>query len=135
VQLSFDIRALWQLEPEKRASAGDGTGIPSEVQSGKRQMTEKEAWLYLADVWSEPKQCDDGTWRCRNYTPGLCVSIGYLDDQAIISVETLYSMGAKIREYRAQLADVHWSAYLWPRTEEGAKQRAEFCKTQAEKLC
>jgi hypothetical protein len=94
-------------------------------------LTEREAWLAIAEVWSSPIESEN-TWLASTYDCGLCPSIGRLFTLENIRTDIAQSMFKKIVLYRQDLGIT--TAFVWPRTLDGAKARAEFCKTQAEKL-
>ena len=104
-------------------------------------MTEKEAWLYLARLWLSTT--DTYKWDPSGeeatvifidgyHAMGLCGSICFLTPD----IQTRKSALEKIHKY----GDNHkkrygWTqTFYWPLTAEGATQRAEFCRKQAELL-
>lgn len=98
-------------------------------------MTEKQAWLYLAERWKNATLDSgdiptviindaDPVWPRR----GLC---GCITDLAILNYidwKIWKWMRVKITRHGG-INDL----YKWPLTLEGAKQRVEFCLQQAEK--
>lgn len=94
-------------------------------------LTEREAWLLLAEWWSGKLRTDDdgdtlmvgGKWGCY----GLCSSIVLLSSTGRISQEIQESM-------RRKLGEVPGSDYRWPQTLAGARQRAAFCRRMAAEL-
>lgn len=90
-------------------------------------MTEKEAWLFLAELWSKPMTRGEcvGVRLGWLWSPGLCGCIGKLG----VNKEVML---AKVTAKHNEI-DPH-SAYIWPCNAEGAAARSEFCKTMAENL-
>jgi hypothetical protein len=88
---------------------------------------ELEAWLKLAELWDKPVT---GRWTFVEFEPwrcmGLCACINSMLDSDTISWNTCVAMKRKVPYPR-------FGDYVWPRTEEGAKQRAAFCREQAER--
>lgn len=94
-------------------------------------MTEKEAWLYLAESISGGRYVGryfywsvsgaDGYW-C------LCNSISAMFNLGLIGSDSRFSMENKIGEATDPLE----SMYMAPLTEDGAKFRISFCKRMAE---
>ncbi len=98
-------------------------------------MTEKEAWLLLAEACEKHVASPfrtDGT-RCfvidRETCGGLCSGIYFVG----VAVETIASMKHKLVKYGPPTLSTI-GGYQWPRTPEGMAQRAEFCRRMAE-LC
>ena len=94
----------------------------------KRKMSEREAWLYLAECWDKAKIGENGYPLCAKIgNDGLCPSIEtmYFDMDAI-GQDAYQSMLSKIPDRRP-----HSIAYVWPLTMAGAKQRADFCRRMA----
>lgn len=100
-------------------------------------MSEKEAWLYLAEKWANAKPSmahgylADAAWGM--ICCGLCLSISDLARAGLISGDVEAAMEAKVEAHKVQTGCEHL-AYIWPRTVWGAIHRTEFCKTQAERL-
>lgn len=101
-------------------------------------LTLEEAWDELAVMWDSPKKTVGGRVYIENslnlfdiHECGICDTIRLLHQQNKITQTT-----------RAQLEDATPPAsrenlnypYKWPRTLEGAKQRAAFCREQAKKV-
>jgi hypothetical protein len=95
-------------------------------------LTEKEAWLFLADIWehasTRPLMIHVNC--CGRPSPGLCYCIKLLLTDGHISNRIAHKMVNRIDR---ELDRLGAQSYLYPFGQEGAKQRAEFCKTQAEK--
>lgn len=104
-------------------------------------MTEKEVWLRLARLWLSTtdtykyeRSSEDVTviYIDGRRALGLCASIWLL----VGNTQTRKSAIEKIHKY----GDNHKKRYgltatfYWPLTAEGATQRAEFCREQAELL-
>lgn len=92
-------------------------------------MTQREAWLYLAKLWSGPlSDCPCGGCGGKvaaDLASGLCVSV---DRIAMLPAKTREAMRVRIRRHREAIGG---ESYLWPTTEAGAKKRAAFCRRQA----
>lgn len=102
-----------------------------------KKLTQKQAWLHLAAIWSEPLGRKGMAYvhipgaGTTTYL-GLCTSIGALARIGKISTAINRSMRKKID--MEMLRRGPGMLYLWPWTVEGAKSRAAFCRKQA-KLC
>lgn len=99
-------------------------------------LTEKEAWLFLADAWASPQVDDVGKCFVKlkdTLYHGLCGCFLELNLMGHIDQYTRSLMFNKIEAYRRE--QNLWRMFLWHTDEDGAAQRVEFCKTQAEKLC
>jgi hypothetical protein len=85
-------------------------------------MTEREAWLDLAELWDVPFTENDSVVVAfgQQRAHGLCGSISLLPG---LTDEQRATMFAKVA-----LPD---GSYRWPLTLEGAAQRAAFCREQA----
>ena len=84
-------------------------------------MNEKEAWLFAAETWDGPD------WPKH----GLCTSISRMYKSELISRRVSDSM--LVRVQNEPFHGLESDLYKWPRTSEGAKQRAQFCREQAAK--
>lgn len=98
-------------------------------------LTEKQAWELLARLWSEP-EVNRWSEKCvtiikNDPSKGLCDCITdlYVTDQITDRIHD--QMIFKVADHREEVKSV--DTFLWPHTEEGAKARMEFCKTQGEK--
>jgi hypothetical protein len=140
MQLSPDVRAPGQLDIQERLGHEDVLGVPNGVRSGQRQMTEREAWEYLAVAWEQAKPDFEGDYTAKvgsEEAIGLCGSFTLLRMHHLISLDTKYAMMEKIQAQRSKLLEgtnftdyvkAAMYRYLWPRTLDGAKARAEFCR-------
>lgn len=104
------------------------------------QYTEREAWLYLAKVWSR-SELWAGAYIVKLYGDhcyGLCNCIQQLhDNHGDISYDVAHSMYDAIEsETEKQLGEdtSELAGYLWPTTLFGSKQRVKFCLAQARRL-
>ncbi len=87
-------------------------------------MSEKEAWLKIAEAWDRATKCNC----CSDYfahfgdneANGLCESIDH------VVPERRESMKAPIKA----LLPKH-NVFVWPKTLDGAKHRAAFCRKMA----
>lgn len=92
-------------------------------------MSERKAWLYLAELWRHTVDDNVGDVRVvdgANSAWGLCHSIGRLCRRGEISKRTARSMEGKIPSGRRFLNN-----YAWPLTKNGARSRVRFCVQQA----
>lgn len=87
-------------------------------------MTEREAWLLLAERWDRPKMSDD-IWVNSENEIGLCTGIDFLEVYHRIDRETAEIMASKIPKC---------ATFAWPTDQDGARQRAAFCREQASLL-
>ena len=102
-------------------------------------LSEKSAWLYLAESWSKPTFTGAGTPSVLHvidkhvfYDRGICSCIYSLVALDKIDDKIERSMLNKLFHYCRENKIEH--AYYWPLTVEGAASRAEFCRKQAELL-
>lgn len=97
-------------------------------------MTEKQAWLNLAEAWSKPDLVGDLA-RVKDirgwYRHGLCSCIHGLWFCGQITDEIRLRMYEKIETMHGGRVG---HAYKWPLTVEGAAQRSIFCRLRAEEL-
>jgi hypothetical protein len=103
-------------------------------------LSEREAWLKLAEIWDSPIVKDNaelGLMGHRAFVEiksvfgspcGLCPCINVFHYLDWIDSGTAHVIHKKIPESRS------FDGYVWPRTVEGAKQRAAFCREQADAL-
>ena len=86
-----------------------------------------EAWEYAARLWDEPKATPgyEAIVHVQRDSFGLCVMLWKMFGEDLISFDLYSQMMSAVPE--------HGSRFLWPTTLEGAKQRAAFCREQAEK--
>jgi hypothetical protein len=134
MQLPSDVRPPGELDPVQPEGGGHGGRIPAPMDTSTGQMTEREAWLYLARLWSEAQECPCG---CKLIvvvplgeilSSGLCSAISAMCHVNLISGEVKREMRQKVDNVNK----MYTGAYYWPQDLEGAKARAEFCKTQGE---
>jgi hypothetical protein len=138
MQLSPYLRALGQLDAQKRAGSVDDSGVQDAVRSGSRQMTEREAWVCLGKLWERALFAYSGTKSYsvklgpnRIISYGLCVTIDDMKLLGWISRHVQYLMKDKIKD---EFARTHCNRlYLWGWDEASRDERVKFCKTQAEK--
>lgn len=92
-------------------------------------MSEREAWLFLAEKWKSPKMdfygCFYITLGVRCY--GLCHSIRNISG---LENKTAWEMVAKISQEEENLP-VDVEGYLWPHDLEGSISRVKFCERMA----
>lgn len=95
-------------------------------------LTEKEAWLYIADRLRTTFSDDSGTYyfvngyRCY----GICNAISRMYQSDQISVRILLSMFDKLH----CLPNININRYYWTTTVHGSLARIKFCQEQASKL-
>jgi hypothetical protein len=92
-------------------------------------MSESEAWSYLAKIWSEEYRVARGSVvKGGNTLPGLCDSVVYLKRCGLITAKMATAMLTALAK-----EPPHGGQYgfVWPRTVEGARQRAAFCRRMA----
>ncbi len=101
-------------------------------------LTEKQAWLLAASWWDDADfERIDSSWasirpegeRGTRFATGLCFTCTILEEEGYITTDTWQDMRDRIN-----MALEPETVYLFPKTAEGAKQRAEWCRMQAEKL-
>ena len=108
------------------------------------QMTEIEAWKFLAGKWSNAKRFYlfvgivihddydyDNSYDGEMVCEGICESAAALLNEGMISVETYRNMKNKLNCYQLEY---NICGYWWPRNLEGAAERAKFCKEMVELL-
>ena len=96
-----------------------------------KQLTIKEAWLYLAELWDKPQIYGDdvpyAVLRHDLYSMCLCHSVTDLWHAGLISLGT----GRWMKGIVLSIPRRDGSAFRWARDIEGARQRAAFCREQA----
>lgn len=100
-------------------------------------LTEKEAWELGIEEWNNAKECTEcvepcGIWVSKSDCGGLCSFIAWLYARNRIRIETYGLMRSKLTSSSENKAKKDWSLYWWPRTQDGSKKRAEFCRKMAE---
>jgi len=104
-----------------------------------KKMSEREAWLYLAEQWdnAEPahrKKRDHIIFRHLFFCPtGLCTAI----DEVICADAISYRVGRNMRSRMAKHLPRKkrtGKGHRWPTDKKGARSRAAFCRKMA-KLC
>lgn len=101
----------------------------------KRRMSEREAWLDLAAAWRAAKRCE---YDCcftalvcgDDSVGGICEAIGVLTLRERITRAVERRMRARVEAKRKALGGDRGD-YLWPDNEQGARERAAFCRRQA----
>ena len=96
-----------------------------------KQLTEREAWLYLAEKWEQAKPDFEGDYgifpsdRCADCmeTNGLCGSVDELFCRSMISETTADRMDGALRRLRAGRGCTYW----WTLDVIGAQERATAC--------
>lgn len=96
-------------------------------------MTEKEAWLYLADCWDKAKP---GAYSYVAFVKdeikiGLCRSVSRLRATEDIDDSTYLSMDRKLYK---EGGGENGNLYLYPLNVEGARARATLCRKFAGEL-
>lgn len=93
-------------------------------------LTQKEAWLFLAELWSNAREvCTVWCVDVAGYRNlGICPCITDLERDNRISYTTRTRMMNKILK---DWKPTKHSSYRWPLNKEGARQRSLFCLEQA----
>jgi len=104
-------------------------------------MTEKEVWLRLARLWLSTTD----TYRYER--SGEDVTVIYIDDRHALGLcASIWLLVTDIQIRKSTMEKIHkygdnhnkryglTKTFYWPLTAEGATQRAEFCRKQAELL-
>jgi hypothetical protein len=102
-------------------------------------LTEKEAWLKIAEIYTGPRN-EEGKFTLQSPTNpndlfefnGVCCGIFGLNEVNFITKETLDIMLDKMEVYGQNV--VRCGLYFWPINEEGDKQRIKFCLERAAEL-
>lgn len=116
-------------------------------------MTEQEAWNQCAEWWDAAEDEGDAhrpNWKSARWTTGICGCVGWLESTGKIDEDVAARMLNKIdalptltnrqvypfHDYDLdtdprQMGD-NASDFKFPRTAEGAKQRAAWCRKMAE---
>ena len=102
-----------------------------------KQMSEREAWVYLAPLWDKPTMAGGVAYAIIYFgdrAEGLCGSVFLLWYHGLISNRTRNAMGKQIKAVPKTIPGLHApDLYAWPRNLAGAKQRAAFCRRMARK--
>jgi len=105
-------------------------------------LTEKEAWLKLAEFWSKDGKMDREycTYQVQiasDYeASGLCPSCDILYTVSLIDMTTYKAMMSKITLERESHVGGYGfnNLWIWPVTKEGAPMRVAFCRAMAEAI-
>jgi hypothetical protein len=95
------------------------------------QMSESEAWTYLAEVWTNAYRAR----RCRAAGPddqiwtGLCEGVDYLRAKRRITRQTYQVMIRTLKDMVVRSG--RNDCLAWPLTIKGAQHRARFCRQMA----
>lgn len=98
-------------------------------------LTTRDAWKEMARWWDNASVCGCG---CRRQVvmpncAGLCSALGIMRHRGYITSQQEERMLATLPE--GGIVYVRGvRPFLWPTDEEGAKQRAAFCREQAKNL-
>jgi hypothetical protein len=99
-------------------------------------LTEKDAWITLAGIWSKATPHDRCPYHCAplngDWVMGVCGTISVLLSCNMIDVPTWETMRKKLRKYGND--NEIMGGFYWPHDAEGARQRSLFCSQQAEAL-
>lgn len=101
-------------------------------------MTEREAWLYLAKIWTKAKRCKSGEFEVivkkggeSSLCWGLCTAIDHLEWTRDIGGEIAEEMNRKI----VAIGHTDEHPFKWSiRTQAGKLARVKFCNDQAKAL-
>lgn len=100
------------------------------LQPSDKKLSERQAWLLLAKYWKEPVSVWTGMQKVENIEcKGLCVSINAINNK--ITTDTRIDMFGRLSDYRKKHHKYYM--YVWPTTQDGAKERVKFCQDQARK--
>lgn len=98
-------------------------------------LTEKEAWVILAEAWSNPvwnfvgREVQVAIPDC-GWANGLCASIHRLYQHGYVSSALSLQMADRL--HSALSGGSFWPAlrgsFIWPRTVKGAESRVLFCR-------
>lgn len=100
--------------------------------SSDKQLTEKEAWLYLAELFDKPKIDYLGGYYITigfRYSYGLCACIANLETYNHIVKDVRHAMQERLYNF---MGNIDTYLYLYPLNYEGTKQRAALCRKFAE---
>ena len=101
-----------------------------------KQLTLKETWLKLAEMWENPILIDGDAFvktdEGHDLSSGLCGTLYYLRSTNKISKDVYDQIGKTIDEHLYSI-NHPYGPWGWPRTLEGAKMRVNFCREQAAK--
>jgi len=100
------------------------------LQPSNKKLSERQAWLLLAECWKKPVNAWTGIQKVENIEcKGLCASINAITHK--ITIDTRIDMLGRINDYRKKHHKYYM--YIWPTTQDGAKERIKFCMDQARK--
>lgn len=101
-------------------------------------LTEKEAWLKLAECWMSVNSVSSGGIHHvpvnDSYCAGLCASISALHSEVSLLVTVLMRNKIKIERTLHVGGYGRFNTYIWPQTKEGAAMRVGFCRAMAEAI-
>jgi hypothetical protein len=93
-------------------------------------MSESEAWSYLARMWARAVRGGTHEVRSQGRTlRGLCEGVSVLLWNGRITLKVSGAMHAAITKEPPQGGR---NGFVWPRTVDGARQRAAFCRQMAQ---
>lgn len=100
-------------------------------------LTESQAWNYLRRKWSKPSpylvhgKTLYGVFirRGRPMSRGLCSCLGSMSIKGIITYRTYLDMLIRVQRVSCN-GEQRLTGFKWPRTKQGAQQRAGFCERQ-----
>jgi hypothetical protein len=97
-------------------------------------LSTREAWLELALWWDNTSRCKCGCGRmvAASNAAGLCASLAILKFRKLISESQEDQMLASLPIVGNEFVP-GVRPFCWPTDEAGAKQRAEFCREQADR--
>jgi hypothetical protein len=105
-------------------------------------MTEKEAWLYMAEAWDRAtlvvgsdlvRPCITFYLGSLGHCSGLCGTVARMFGRGDIYGDLCRRIDSKIQSVmqESQCYYIGGFRFLFPHTLEGVRQRAEFCRQQA----
>jgi hypothetical protein len=105
-----------------------------------QQLTEKEAWLKLAEIYTGTRNVDNRFALQSPTNPdksfhfgGVCCGILGLGKFNFIDEKTQETMLDKMDDYGDKQSP-RVGIYFWPNNSEGDKQRVQFCLDRANEL-
>lgn len=108
------------------------TAKTAKTVKAKKFISERQAWLLMADAWEKTFTKIDNTGFSiviGVFCPGLCLAVATLRNRKV-SCGTADKMRDKILEYRKQNSPT--GVFIWPTRDN--KSRIEFCKAMAKNL-
>lgn len=107
--------------------SGSCLSVSDETFNTIYRLSERSAWKYLACLWRKASEGVDQFPMVWHHS-GLCGSVRSLQSQDRVDWVTVTSMYQTLNESTpGREAITAGNSYYWPRTKDGAAQRADFC--------